>query len=44
LSIAFYNFNAAGARPGGYVDNFRETAAFGAGGGSRTPTTFVTGT
>jgi hypothetical protein len=44
MSIAFYNFKAAGARTGGSCENFRETAATGAGGGSRTPTTFVTGT
>jgi hypothetical protein len=44
MSIAFYNFKAARAREGGFYDNFREIAAFGAGGGSRTPTTFVTGT
>jgi hypothetical protein len=44
MLIAFYNFKAAGARTGGYFVKIRATAAFGAGGGSRTPTTFVTGT
>jgi hypothetical protein len=44
MSIAFYNFKAAVCATAAFCDNFRETAAFGAGGGSRTPTTFVTGT
>jgi hypothetical protein len=44
MSIAFYNSMAAGARAAVDSVNFREKRHLGAGGGSRTPTTFVTGT